>query len=72
MLVLDHGQIREINAGKSIVALAALFLSAGSGDHFSVKYDRNAVSTVGSGKAQAVEKVGPRVRHVKVDGLLGL
>ena len=43
----------------------------GSGDHFSVKYDRNAVSTVGSGKSQAVEKVGPRVGHVKVDRLLG-
>ena len=71
MLVLDHGEIREIDAGERVVALAALFLSAGSGDHFSVKYDRNAVSTVGSGKAQAVEKVGPRVRHVKVDGLLG-
>ena len=70
MLVLDHGQIWEVDAGESVIALAALLLSAGSRNDFSVKYDGHAVGTFGGGKAQAVQKVCSCVRHVEVDGLL--
>ena len=71
MLVLDHGEVREVDAGEGVVALAALLFSACSRDNFSVKDDGHAVGTFGGGKTQAVKKVRSSVRHVKVDGLLG-
>ena len=71
MLVLDHGQIREINAGKSIVALAAFLFSTGSGNDLSVKDDGYAMSTIRRSEAQAVEKVCPCICHVKIDRFLG-
>ena len=43
VLVLDHCQIGEVDAGKGIVALGALLLSAGAGDDLSVKDDIYAV-----------------------------
>ena len=70
MLVLDHGEIREIDAGERVVALVALFLSAGSRNDFSVKYDGHAVGAFGGSKTQAVQKVCSCVRHIEVDGLL--
>ena len=70
VLVLDHCQIGEVDAGKGIVALGALLLSAGAGDDLSVKDDIYAVGPFTGGEPQAVQQVGAGVGHIQVDGLL--
>ena len=54
MVVLDSGNIREINAGKGIVAFRPLLFPASPGDNLSVKDDIYAVSPVAAGEAEAV------------------
>ncbi|SCG87775.1 Uncharacterised protein [uncultured Clostridium sp.] len=69
--VLDNGDLREIDAGKSIEALGTLLFGSGSGNDFSAEHDVDSVRPVVRGKTKAVQKIGPGIGDGKVDGLLG-
>ena len=68
---MDGGNIREINAGKCIIAFGALFFPSCSGDCFAVKDNNHSVGTVTGGKTQTVGQIGLGICDLHVNRLLG-
>ena len=54
LLVLNRGNIREVDAGEGIIAFGAFLFAPGAGDHLAVKNDGNSIGFIMGGKAQAV------------------
>lgn len=69
--ILNDGNLRKIDAGKSVEALGALFLRPGAGDDFPAENDIDSVGPVMGSETETVQEIGPGVGDGKVDGLLG-
>ena len=54
LVILYNSQIREIDAGKGVVALCALLFASCSGDHLAVENNIYAVGTFTGCKTEAV------------------
>ena len=70
VVVLDGGNVWEVDAGKRVVALGTLLLAAGSRNNLAVKHDIDAVGLVAACKKEAVGKVGLGIGDLQVNGLL--
>ena len=66
MVVLDGGNVWEVDAGKRVVALGAFLFTAGS-----VKDDVDAMGFVAACKEETVGQVGLGIGNLQVNGFLG-
>ena len=66
--ILNDGNLRKIDAGKSVEALGALFLRPGAGDDFPAENDIDSVGPVMGSETETVQEIGPGVGDGKVDG----
>ena len=71
VVVLDGGNVWEVDAGKRVVALGAFLFTAGSGNDLAVKDDVDAMGFVAACKEETVGQVGLGIGNLQVNGLLG-
>ena len=57
--ILNDGNLRKIDAGKSVKALGALFLRPGAGDDFPTENDIDFVGPVMGSETETVQEIGP-------------
>ena len=69
-LILNDGDVRIVDAGKSIKAFRPLFLCPGSGDRRAAENDIHTVCTIITGESDAVQQVRPCISYGKIDGSL--
>lgn len=56
--ILNDGNLRKIDAGKSVKALGALFLRPGAGDDFPAENDIDSVGPVMGSETETVQEIG--------------
>ena len=71
VVVLDGGNVWEVDAGKRVVALGAFLFTAGSGNDLAVKDDVDAMGFVAACKEETVGQVGLGIGNLQVNGFLG-
>ena len=69
--VMNGGNIRIINTGKSIVAFGKFFLGSGTCDDFAAEHDADAMRSVMRGKTEAVQEIGTGICDCQIDRFLG-
>jgi len=71
VVVLDGGNVWEVDAGKRVVALGAFLFTAGSGNDLAVKDDVDAMGFAAACKEETVGQVGLGIGNLQVNGFLG-
>ena len=71
VVVLDGGNVWEVDAGKRVVALGAFLFTAGSGNDLAVKDDVDAMGFLAACKEETVGQVGLGIGNLQVNGFLG-